>query len=153
VNRVALALAATFSTAVLAACGNSSDTAPGGGTDLGAAARASLEQASPGLISATDDVNRITPKLEQYYFAKGYPRDLAGAKASLKPAGQKVADGNTVDGYSFDDKAAEFILCIQNKSGAWATYDTAPMEAGATGESGGCPADLRGGHGGGHTGH
>ena len=152
-NRVALALAATFSTAVLAACGNSSGTAPAGVTDLGAAARASLQQASPGLTSATDDVNRITPRLEQYYFAMGYPRDLAGAKASLKPAGQKVSKGNKVAGYSFDDQADEFILCIQNKSGAWATYDTAPMQTGATGKSGGCPADLRGGHGGGHAGH
>ncbi len=87
-NRVALALAATFSTVLLAGCGDSSDIAPAAVTDLSAAARASLQQASPGLSAATDDVNRITPKLEQFYFAKGYPRDLAGAKASLKPAGE-----------------------------------------------------------------
>ncbi|MGQ0466251.1 MAG: hypothetical protein ACT4QG_13115 [Sporichthyaceae bacterium] len=117
------------------------------------AAAAVAAPSSPGLDSATTDVTRIAPKLEQYYFAKGYPKDLAGAKASMKPAGQAVSKGNKVAGYSYDAADREFILCIQNKSGAWATYDTAPMATGAAGEKGGCPKDLRGGDEGGHPGH
>lgn len=120
---------------------------------LPAVAAVAAPQASPGLTSATNDVTRIAPKLEQYYFVKGYPKDLAGAKASLQPAGQAVTKGNKVAGYSFDEGDREFILCIQNSSGAWATYDTAPMATGASGEKGGCPKDLRGGHEGGHPGH
>lgn len=153
-NRVALALAATLSSTVLAACGNAEDPASAPvPVELGAPAKESLGQASPALTSVGKDVTRIAPKLEQYYFAKGYPSDLKGAKASMKPAGQKVSAGNTVAGYRFDEQAREFILCIQHKSGAWATYDTAPMAVGANGESGGCPADLAAEQGGGHSGH
>lgn len=115
---------------------------------LPAVAAVAAPQASPGLTSATSDVTRIAPKLEQYYFEKGYPRDLAGAKASLKPAGQAVSKGNKVAGYSYDEVAREFVLCIQNTSGAWATYDTAPMATGASGEAGGCPKYPAGGHSG-----
>ena len=70
----------------------------------------------------------------------------------MAPAGVKVTKGNKLAGYSFDEADREFIVCIENSSGAWATYDTAPMAAGANAESGGCPADLRAEHAGGHDG-
>ncbi|MGQ0844204.1 MAG: hypothetical protein ACT4QF_08715 [Sporichthyaceae bacterium] len=162
-KRAALVLVAALSTATLAACGGSGDTAAQttpaveqvapADAELAAPAKEALAVAGGGLASATADANRIAPKLEQYYFAKGYPTDLKGAKASMKPAGQKVSKGNTLAGYSFDKADEEFIICIQNSSGAWATYDTAPMAAGANGESGGCPKDLRAPGGGGHSGH
>ena len=57
----------------------------------------------------------------------------------MEPAGLAVTDGNTVAGYRYDDAAREFKLCVENASGAWATYDTAPMSVREAEESGGCP--------------
>lgn len=94
---------------------------------------------SPGLQSARSDVERVAPALEQYYFAKGYPQDLAGAKESMAKAGLKLSPGNKIGGYRLDHHAQEFVLCVQHKSGAFATYDTAPMATGQTGDTGGCP--------------
>lgn len=142
-NRTALAAAALLGAATLAGCGGSaeSDAAAQGTTDLAATSKSSLG-VSPGLAAATADVRRVAPKLEQYYFAKGYPNDLKGAKASMKKARLTLTQGNKLGGYTFDKQAEEFVLCVQNTSGAWATYDTAPMATGATGEAGGCPKNA-----------
>ncbi len=152
-NRIALALTGALSAAVLAGCGgadaDSAATPFQAPAELAAASSQALVQANKGLDSATADVQRVAPRLEQYYFVKGYPSDLEGAKESMKESRQTLAKGNKLGGYSFDQEDREFILCVQNKSGAWATYDTAPMATGANGESGGCPKDLRAGH----TGH
>jgi hypothetical protein len=125
-NRAVVALAALTSTLAIAA-----------GTSAQAAT-----SASPGLESATADVSRVAPKLEQYYFVHGYPRDLDGAKASMREIGLTLSKGNDLGGYRFKESEREFILCVQNTSGALATYDTAPMATGINGEHGGCPAKL-----------
>lgn len=124
---IVLAVTAVLS---LSACGSDSTSVAPAGT---------VDDASAGLTSALADVERIAVGLEQYYVQNGYPDDLAGAVASMEPAGLAVTDGNTVAGYRYDDAAREFKLCVENASGAWATYDTAPMSVREAEESGGCP--------------
>jgi hypothetical protein len=94
---------------------------------------------SAGLTSALADVGELAPSLESYFRAHSYPRELADVVAALPEAGLRLARGNSIGGYSYDDKAVEFVLCVQNTSGAWASYDTAPMTTAQSGESGGCP--------------
>jgi hypothetical protein len=125
-NRAVLALAVVTSTLAIA-----------GETSAQAATTA-----GPGLESATADVSRVAPRLEQYYFVHGYPRDLDGAKASMRETGLTLSKGNELGGYRFKDSEREFILCVQDTSGAFATYDTAPMATGISAERGGCPAKL-----------
>ena len=129
-NRRTLVCAVALTTAALGLAVAAATAAP---------AAAAGPAASPGLQSAVADVSRVAPRLEQYYFTHGYPRDLAGAKASMSNAGQKLSPGNQLGGYRYDDRAREFVLCVQTPSGAFATYDTAPMATGVQGESGGCP--------------
>lgn len=95
---------------------------------------------SPELDSALDDVRVIAPALEGLYRDREYPRSLEKVIASLPQTGLELSPGNTLGAYKYDEKAVEFVLCVQNASGAYATYDTAPMATGKKGESGGCPA-------------
>ncbi|NRQ50898.1 hypothetical protein [Aeromicrobium stalagmiti] len=129
VRPVLLALTAT-AVLLLTGCGNDSPAVAPAGT---------VDDASAGLTSALGDVERIAVGLEQYYFQNGYPADLAGAIDTMKDAELAVSDGNTVAGYRFDESAQEFKLCVENASGAWATYDTAPMSVREAEETGGCP--------------
>lgn len=99
-----------------------------------------VADASDELTAALADVERIAVGLEQYYVQEGYPRDLAGALATMEDADLAASPGNTVAGYRYDADAREFRLCVENASGAWATYDTAPMSVREAEESGGCPA-------------
>lgn len=93
----------------------------------------------PELASAAEDVERLAVRLEGFLRGGTYPRDLAGAVASLEEAGLKPSEGNEVATYVYDEDAVEFRLCVEAPGGAWATYDTAPMSVRETGE-GGCPA-------------
>ncbi|MGQ0846755.1 MAG: hypothetical protein ACT4QF_21770 [Sporichthyaceae bacterium] len=132
-KRVAFILGATLSAGVLLGAG----AAHAAGSPA-----PTLQSDEAGRDLAVSDARRIAPKLEQYYFAKGFARDIKAAKASMEPAGQKFSPGNTMGGYLYLPDEEEFILCVQHKSGAWATYDTAPMASGANGVKGGCPKDL-----------
>ena len=68
-----------------------------------------------------------------------YPTDLAGAVARIEELGLQPADGLVVGGYRYDPDAVEFTLCVEDAgTGAWSTYDTAPMSLREAGESGGC---------------
>ena len=113
--------------------GSSAPSEPGtastGGTD-------------PGTAAANADAERIAVSLESYYRTAGYPRDLTGAIASLAGAGLAPSDGNAIAGYAYDEKKVEFRLCVQTTSGAWATYDTAPMTLRRGGPAGGCPKGI-----------
>ncbi|MGQ0465701.1 MAG: hypothetical protein ACT4QG_10325 [Sporichthyaceae bacterium] len=124
-NRVALVLGTALSAGVLAAGTAHAVPSDATGRDI-----------------AVMDANRIAPKLEQYYFAKGFAKDKKAAEASMAPAGQMFSPGNKMGGYLYLPDEEEFVLCVQHKSGAWATYDTAPMASGKNGTKGGCPKDL-----------
>lgn len=88
------------------------------------------------------DVDELAPALESYFRTREYPTDVAGVVAALPKTGLKLSPGNSIGGYRFKADETEFVLCVENRSGAWATYDTAPMTTGQNGETGGCPADL-----------
>lgn len=120
--------------AALALTGCSSDpvTAPAGPVT-------GTPQVGPELQSALDDVEAVAPALEGFYRNNGYPADLAGAVASLQDAGLSLSRGNTLGSYTYDAEAVEFALCVENASGAFATYDTAPMALRQSGTTGGCP--------------
>lgn len=92
------------------------------------------------LASVRADVESIAPQLESYYRNREYPVDLAQVRQTLVETGVTLSRGNTIGGYVYDGDAVEFTLCIQNTSGAWATYDTAPMTLRDSGATGGCPA-------------
>lgn len=93
----------------------------------------------PGLASAAADVERLAVRLESFLRGGTYPRDLAGAVAALDDAGLEPSDGNEVATYVYDEDAVELRLCVESASGAWATYDTAPMSVREAGDTGGCP--------------
>jgi hypothetical protein len=135
-------------TTLVAGCGDD-EKSPAAPAPTVAAATATPEPSSsaepgqdPGsaLASVTDDVVRVAPQLESYYRGKPYPRTVDEVVASLAGADVTLSKGNRVGGYRYDPDAVEFVLCIQNSSGAWATYDTAPMTAGKGGAAGGCPS-------------
>lgn len=82
----------------------------------------------------------MTPALESAFRGGDYPRELDQVVAALEDEDLGLADGNTLGGYRYDPDTAEFELCVEHESGAFATYDTAPMSVRESGESGGCPA-------------
>ena len=99
--------------------------------------------ASPGAAKALDsvlaDVNDLAPALESYFRSRDYPTKLDEVVAALPKTGLKLSPGNSIGGYRYKADEVEFELCVENTSGAWATYDTAPMTTGQSGKTGGCP--------------
>lgn len=152
ITRTALALALGLCLA-LSACGSDDDADDTGDVSVVSTPAPSVEASrsaeatatpksgarSPELESALDDVRVIAPALEGLYRNREYPRALDKVIASLPETGIELAKGNTLGAYKYDEQAVEFTLCVENKSGAYATYDTAPMATGEKGESGGCP--------------
>lgn len=155
----ALALTAAL-VAGLAACGTEGPADPGQANDTqdsgaqdSAAPGTSLSGVPGGdpadvdraaaLTSVQREVSSVAPALESFYRGKPYPQTLAEAQGSLADAGIELMIGNTVGGYAYDAAATEFTLCIEGPSGAWATYDTAPMSLREGAENGGCPAGLQ----------
>ncbi len=136
----------------LSGCGDdtSSDTADAPTTSTAPVIEAPSQSPAPGVSQApkpTDDGVESTQEnaetfavtLEQVFFSSGYPRDLAGAKAAAKKAGLKLSAGNSIGSYTYDPDDVEFRLCVENVSGAFATYDTRPMSMREAGDQGGCP--------------
>ena len=95
---------------------------------------------SPALLSAQQDVETLAPQLESIYRGGDYPTTLSEVEGTLAEAQVTLSPGNSVAGYVYDAEAVEFTLCVENESGAWATYDTAPMTLREGAEDGGCPA-------------
>jgi hypothetical protein len=141
VTRPSLALAVALAAVLLTGCGDDDDAGadPPSSTVAPARSAPAVATPSPGLASALADVRTIAPRLESYYRGGAYPRDLAGVLASLPKAEVKPSPGNRLGAYRYDPAAVEFVLCVENASGAYATYDTAPMALGEQGETGGCP--------------
>ncbi|MCX6397180.1 MAG: hypothetical protein NTV23_11885 [Propionibacteriales bacterium] len=105
-----------------------------------AAPKPATEATAAQVQSVADDVQEYAVALEQVFFGSGYPSDLAGARATAaKLTNLSLSAGNTIASYRFDPDASEFQLCVDNSSGAWATYDTEPMSTIETGKTGGCP--------------
>lgn len=95
---------------------------------------------SAALKSVLADVNKLAPALESYFRGDRYPTAVDEVVAALAKAKLTLSKGNSIGGYRYDASDVEFVLCVENTSGAYATYDTAPMTTGQSGESGGCPA-------------
>ncbi len=89
--------------------------------------------------STLADAEEFAVELEQVFFRTGYPTDLAGALAAAEKTGLRLEPGNTIAAYTYDPHTAEFRLCVENTSGAYATYDTRPMSMRDSGPTGGCP--------------
>jgi len=106
---------------------------PGGDSDDGA----------PGDAAAVDavaaDVETVAIALESFYRGTPYPSSAAEVRDTLDDAGLTLMPGNSIGGYVYDADAVEFTLCVESESGAWATYDTAPMTLRENGATGGCP--------------
>ena len=144
------ALVAALLLCTLAACGDDDDTSdasnptPVVGTPVPAETPArgkpTAGKPSAALKSVLNDVNTIAPALEGYFRGAEYPRTLDEVLAALPKSGLQLSKGNSIGGYRYDASDVEFVLCVENTSGAFATYDTAPMATGQSGESGGCPS-------------
>lgn len=126
----------------LGACGDDDDPAAVPQPAVTAQPEVSVT-ASPGAAKALDsvlaDVNDLAPALESYFRSRDYPTKLDDVVAALPKTGLKLSSGNSIGGYRYKADEVEFVLCVENSSGAWATYDTAPMTTGQSGETGGCP--------------
>lgn len=130
----------------LAACGADEEPVPAGQETTPSAPSAPSEPSGPsepadpaGLESVKADVETAAVSLESFYRGSPYPRTTAEVVETLGDAGLTLAAGNTIAGYVYDDAAVEFTLCVESESGAWATYDTAPMTLRENGATGGCP--------------
>ncbi|WP_148615754.1 hypothetical protein [Nocardioides rubriscoriae] len=115
----------------LAGCGD--DESP-------SASGATTAPAGSGADAVVAEVTSVAPALESYYRGGPYPQTLDEAVSTLAPAGITLSPGTEVGGYTYDPDAVEFVLCLQDADGAWASYDTAPMGVRDSGTSGGCPA-------------
>lgn len=125
--------------ALASGCGGSDDD--GGPTDPvegSAGAPADADATSPAEAMSTE-VSSVAPTLESYYRGGDYPRSVDDVVATLTGAGVTLAPGTEVGGYTYDADAVEFVLCLQDADGAWASYDTAPMGVRDSGDAGGCP--------------
>lgn len=96
-------------------------------------------EAFDGVESTLADAEEFAVALEQDFFETGYSTTLDGAIAAAKRTGLQLEPGNSIGSYVFDPEDSEFQLCVENTSGAWATYDTRPMSMRESGDSGGCP--------------
>lgn len=126
----------------LGACGDDDDPAAGPQPEVTAQPGASATERPGGgaaLESVLADVNDLAPALESYFRGRDYPTKLDEVVAALPRTGRKLSSGNSIGGYRYKADEVEFVLCVENTSGAWATYDTAPMTTAQSGESGGCP--------------
>lgn len=93
---------------------------------------------------AIDAVSSIAPQLESAVRSETYPMTLEEAVARIDDLGLTPAAPLQVAGYRYDADQVEFTLCVEDAdSGAYATYNTAPMSVRQAGDSGGCAsADL-----------
>ncbi len=140
------ALAAALLVLALAGCGDDDTTDAAGPaqavtTPVPTDVPTRTPDVKPGaaLTSVLADVNELAPALESYFRGQPYPTKVEEVVAALPKARLKVSQGNSIGGYRYDASDVEFVLCVENTSGAYATYDTAPMTTGRSGESGGCP--------------
>ncbi len=127
----------------LAGCGEDDKAEDAGSGQILATptpATTSAGKPSAALKSVLSDVNKLAPALESYFRGDPYPTKVSEVEAALPKAKLTLSEGNTIGGYRYDASDVEFVLCVENTSGAYATYDTAPMTTGQSGESGGCPA-------------
>lgn len=136
---------------VVSGCGRGVAVTSDNGKDTAPQAQAS-DSASPGQVatdqsqdSAQDeisterDVEAFAVRLEQIFAGSSYPKDLAGVLAAARTSGVHLSTDDSIAGYKYDPSDTEFQLCVQNKSGAYAIYDTHPMSVQSSGDSGGCP--------------
>ncbi|MCW2816366.1 MAG: hypothetical protein JWN84_3821 [Nocardioides sp.] len=121
---------------VLTGCGDDQDrtASPGAAEDPLAAAGSQAQDAMAA------EVSTVAPTLESAYRDAPYPRTVGEVVESLTGAGVTLAPGHEVGGYAYDPDAVEFVLCLQDADGAWASYDTAPMGVRDAGATGGCPS-------------
>lgn len=128
-----LALLAVALGAALAACG---DDGAGAGSSASSGSGASAA-AQP----AIDAVSAIAPALESAVRSETYPMTLEEATARIDQLGLTPAEPLRVAGYRYDADLTEFTLCVEDtESGAYATYNTAPMSVRQSAASGGCAA-------------
>jgi hypothetical protein len=145
-TRFAPALLVLLASVLPAGCGEDGEDAPADGSSavvpVASAPASQPPDGDPGpaLESALADVQKAAPRLESFYRSRTYPTELADVVASLSDVQLELADGNSLGAYRYDPDAKEFVLCVEHTSGAFATYDTAPMATGEQGASGGCPA-------------
>lgn len=114
-------------------------TGCGGGDTSKPATQAGEPTIDSGAGAVVTEVSAVAPALESYYRGKTYPQSTDEVVASLGPAGVTLPPGTEVGGYTYDPDTVEFVLCLQDKDGAWASYDTAPMGVQDSGSQGGCP--------------
>jgi len=100
---------------------------------------ASTESPAATMAMAMADLNQVAPKLEAYFKVHGYPTNIADLPKAMVAAGLYMNPSDALATYKYDAASKEFKLCVQNDSGAWASYDTSSMTIGAHGLSGGCP--------------
>lgn len=117
-----------------AACSDDAEDASGSGAGAGSGGSAASQP-------AIDAVSAIAPELESAVRSETYPMSLEEAVARIGELGLTPAAPLQVAGYRYDADRVEFTLCIEDAdSGAYATYNTAPMSVRQAGDSGGCAA-------------
>lgn len=144
-TRFAPVLLVLLASVLPAGCGEDGEGTPADGSSAvvpvgsAPASQPADEDPGPALESALADVRKAAPRLESYFRTGTYPTELDDVVASLDDVQVELAAGNSLGAYRYDPSAVEFVLCVEHASGAFATYDTAPMATGEKGESGGCP--------------
>lgn len=128
---------------VLGACGDDDEPAVAPQPEATPRPEVSVTETPAGgaaLDAVLADVTDLAPALESYFRGRDYPTQLADVVAALPETGLKLSPGNSIGGYRYKADEVEFVLCVENTSGAWATYDTAPMTTAQSSATGGCPS-------------
>jgi hypothetical protein len=150
VKTTAIALVLAALPALLSGCGGGDDKSAAptnhSATTSDTTAAATISPAPTSSASAVDteklaiaDVTKVAPALEAYFRVHGYPTDLEKVFQAMAPAGLTMDQSDALASYTYRASDQEFVLCVQNDSDAWASYDTAPMQVVKHGQSGGCP--------------
>jgi hypothetical protein len=141
VKKTAIALVVCLP-ALVSGCGGGDDKAAAPST----AAAATISATPTSSVSAADseklaiaDVTKVAPALEAYFRVHGYPTDLEKVFEAMGPAKLVMDQSDALASYTYRASDKEFVLCVQNDSEAWASYDTAPMAVVKHGQTGGCP--------------
>ena len=136
-RRYVSVLIALLSTAA-AGCGNSAVPVRTAALVVGASSADPDQKPSMAVSAAVGDVRRAAPALAAWFSAHGYPTSLQQAAAAVPRTGIVLDPSDALAGYRLEPGGRQFLLCVQNLTDAWASYDT------ATGHlvhriSGGCP--------------
>jgi hypothetical protein len=121
---------------LVSGCGSHGSSAAGATVPV---TNAPAGASTPGLTTAINDVKRVAPALQAYFRTNGYPTTLEEVAKSMPKAKLTMDPSDGLGGYTFNPATKQFVLCVENDSGAWASYESMTGSVDQQGLKYGCP--------------